>query len=91
MGTAIELTVCKVSLDYSKNHMGNDYGFLFQDEDESNCASDAIDYEYYKEHPEEELAEHEAAFTRPLAKAIPILINSDSSAPRRGTEFPNED
>jgi hypothetical protein len=33
MGTSIELTVSNVSLDYAKNFMGNDYGFLFQETD----------------------------------------------------------
>jgi hypothetical protein len=33
MGTSIELTVGGVSLDYSKNSIGFDWGHLFQDGD----------------------------------------------------------
>jgi HEPN/Toprim N-terminal domain 1 len=76
MGTAIELEIGAVSLDYSKNHMGNDYGFLFQDEDETRHRSDAINYDCYATDPnadQEDLAEHEAAFVRPLARVLPRL------------------
>lgn len=75
MGTAIRLTIGDVSLDYAKNDMGNDYGFLFQDGDLTRRRSDAINYEYYKNNPEEEneLAAHEAAFARPLRRVLPRL------------------
>lgn len=74
MGTAIELTVGSVSLDYAKNYPGSDYGFLFQNGDEARRQSKAINYKYYEEHPDEEdLAEHEAAFVRPLARVLPRL------------------
>ncbi len=74
MGTEIQLKVGSVSLDYAKNHMGNDYGFLFQVGDESRCLSDSIDYKYYEEHPDEkDLAEHEATFIRTLARTTPRL------------------
>jgi len=75
MGTAIELTVGGVSLSYSKNHMGLDFGFLFQEGDETRCKLDGIDYEYYAKHPEldSDLAKHEAVFARPLSRALPRL------------------
>lgn len=60
MGTSIELKIGGVSLDYAKNSMGNDYGFLFQEADVTRIRSDGIDYEYYAEHPEEQ-AELEVA------------------------------
>ena len=55
--------------------MGNDYGFLFQNGDLTRRRSDAISYEYYKEHPEEaeELDAHEAAFVKPLKYVLPRL------------------
>ena len=63
-----------VSLDYAKNHMGNDYGFLFQDGDLARRRSDAISYEYNEANPDEEdLAEHEAGFVRPLARVLQRL------------------
>ena len=75
MGTSIELKIGGVSLDYAKNSMGNDYGFLFQEADVTRIRSDGIDYEYYAEHPEEqaELEVAELAYVRPLARVIPRL------------------
>lgn len=75
MGTLIELTIEDVSLDYAKNWMGNDYGFLFQEADLKRRPHKNIDYEYYAEHPEEEtdLAERELAFVRPLWRVLPRL------------------
>jgi len=75
MGTEIQLTVGKVSLSYSKNHIGIDYGFLFQDGDEARRQSDAINYEYYEEHPDEKecLADHEATFVSSLSRVVSRL------------------
>lgn len=75
MGTSIELKICNVSLDYAKNLMGNDYGFLFQEADMTRMKSDSVDYEYYEEHPEEssELEVSELVFSRSLARVIPRL------------------
>ncbi|MGJ8678498.1 MAG: HEPN/Toprim-associated domain-containing protein [Akkermansiaceae bacterium] len=74
MGTIIELKLGDISLDASKNGMGLDYGFLFQDEDEVRRKSDQISYEYYEENPSEvDLAESEASFARPLSRVLPRL------------------
>ena len=75
MGTSIELTVSGVSLDYAKNNMGNDYGYLFQEPDIARRPCSGIDYDYYRDHPEQvdDLAESELAFVRPLARVIPRL------------------
>lgn len=74
MGTSIELEICGVSLDYAKNHMGMDHGWMFQDGDLCRCRSDQISYEYYADHPElDDLSESEEAFVRPLSKVIPRL------------------
>lgn len=72
MGTSIELCLGNVSLSYAKNHMGKDYGFLFQDSDLTRRKSESIDYEYYQEHPEEkkELDEFEETFARTLWKSV---------------------
>lgn len=55
--------------------MGIDYGFLFQDGDLCHRKSDAINYEYYDQHPEEkdELLEAEELFVRPLSRILPRL------------------
>lgn len=75
MGTSIELCIGNVSLSYSKNFMGIDYGFLFQEGDLFRRKTDSIDYEYYAEHPEEkgELAEAEELFARTLSRILPRL------------------
>ncbi len=73
MGTEIELTVGGILLDYSKNHMGIDHGFLFQEADRTRCRSNTVNYDYYKAHPEEDLALIEAAFIRPLRRVLPRL------------------
>lgn len=75
MGTSIELTVGNVSLDYAKNSMGNDYGFLFQEADLARRKSESIDYDYYAEHPEEkaELEVSGLMFLRQLSRVVPRL------------------
>jgi HEPN/Toprim N-terminal domain 1 len=75
MGTSIELCIGNVSLSYSKNFMGEDYGFLFQEGDQFRRRTDSIDYDYYEEHPEEmeELAEAEELFARTLSRILPRL------------------
>lgn len=89
MGTAIELEVGNVSLYYAKNHMGMDFGYLFQSEDETRRKSEAINYDYYKEHPEEisELVVHEAAFVRPLSRVLPRLLLVGSSIESARIEY----
>lgn len=75
MGTSIELCLGNISLSYAKNHMGKDYGFLFQDSDLTRRKSESIDYEYYEEHPDEKqgLDEFEETFVRTLSRVIPRL------------------
>ena len=75
MGTSIELCIGNVSLSYSKNFMGIDYGFLFQEGDLFRRKTDSIDYGYYEEHPEEkeEIDEAEELFARTLSRILPRL------------------
>ncbi|RQW72807.1 hypothetical protein EBB56_02240 [Halomonas sp. YLB-10] len=75
MGTSIELCVGKVSLSYSKNFKGEDYGFLFQEGDLFRRRTDAINYDYCEKCPEEkeELAEAEELFARKLSRILPRL------------------
>lgn len=68
MGTSIELVIEHVSLSYSKNSMGMDYGYLFQKEDLVRRRSDQLDYDYFKDNgDDEEVAQHEEGFARPLS------------------------
>lgn len=75
MGTSIELCIGNVSLSYSKNFMGIDYGFLFQEGDLFRRKTGLIDYGYYAEHPEEngELDKAEELFARTLSRILPRL------------------
>jgi hypothetical protein len=75
MGTSIELCLGNVSLSYSKNYMGIDYGYLFQANDLTRRKTEAINYEYYEEHPEEkqELDEAEEVYVRTLSRILPRL------------------
>jgi hypothetical protein len=74
MGTSIELELGGISLDYAKNHMGNDHGFLFQESDRTRRHADGIDYDYFAEHSDdEELGRNEACFVRPLRRVLPRL------------------
>lgn len=75
MGTEINLTVGGVSLSYSKNHMGIDFGHLFQDSDRTRREMEEINYEYYAANPEEiaDLEIAEMAFARTLGRMVPRL------------------
>lgn len=50
--------------------MGNDHGALFQPSDLTRRPTGGIDYEWFAEHPEQEVAPYEAAFVRPLHKVM---------------------
>lgn len=75
MGTEIELKVGGVSLSYSKNHMGIDFGHLFQVGDRTRRKMEEINYEYYAANPEEtvNLEISEMAFVRTLGRMTPRL------------------
>ena len=75
MGTSIELCLGNISLSYSKNNMGIDYGFLFQEGDFKRRKCESINYEYYEEHPEEKQDFHKAeeVFARTLSHVLPRL------------------
>lgn len=75
MGTEINLTIGGISLSYSKNHMGIDFGHLFQDGDRTRRRMEEIDYEYYDENPAElaDLEISEMVFARTLGRIVPRL------------------
>lgn len=75
MGTEINLTVGGISLSYSKNHMGIDFGHLFQDGDRTRRTMEEINYDYYAENPEmvADLEISEMAFARTLGRIVPRL------------------
>lgn len=74
MGTVIELTLAGLSIDYSKNSMGRDHGAIFQAKDRHRRRSDQVNYDYYKENPNEDTVSNlEASFVRSLKNIIPRL------------------
>jgi hypothetical protein len=73
MGTEIDLKIEGITLDWSKNSMGSDHGFLFQKNDRYRIRSDQIDYEYVMQHPEEDVSVSETAFARSLSRILPRL------------------
>ena len=72
MGTEIHLKIAGMSLDWAKNGMGVDHGFLFQESDRTRRRSDEIDYDYFAKN-ECDPAVYEAAFARPLSRVLPRL------------------
>ncbi|MBN8500915.1 MAG: hypothetical protein J0M19_07175 [Sphingomonadales bacterium] len=73
MGTEIDLTVGRITLDWSKNSKGIDHGILFQPSDLTRRKTDQIRYEYYADKSDEELAPNEATFARHLRNVLPRL------------------
>ncbi|MEO5366432.1 MAG: HEPN/Toprim-associated domain-containing protein [Magnetococcus sp. WYHC-3] len=72
MGTEITLDISGLALDYSKNHMGNDHGALFQEKDRQRRRSDQVNYEYFIE-TNADPAPMEMAFAKPLREVLPRL------------------
>ena len=73
MGTEITLSVGGMDVAWSKNHRGMDHGALFQERDRTRAHSDQVDYNYFEERDDAELATMEAAFVRKLANLVPRL------------------
>lgn len=86
MGTEINLTVGGISLSFSKNHMGIDFGHLFQEGDRTRRKMDEINYEYYEDNPDEiaDLEVSEVVFARRLDRIAPRLelLNHSLNAAR---------
>jgi hypothetical protein len=72
MGTMITLDVAGMSIDWSKNSIGNDHSSLFQAGDVKRVRSDQINYEYFVERGESPEA-MEMALTRQLKDIVPRL------------------
>ncbi len=89
MGTEINLTVGGISLSYSKNHMGIDFGHLFQEGDRTRRKMEEIDYDYYDENPDEiaDLELREMVFARRLDRMVPRLELLDHSLAAARAEY----
>lgn len=89
MGTEINLTVGGISLSYSKNYMGIDYGHLFQECDRTRRTMQGINYEYYEENPDKiaDLEESETVFARTLGRMAPRLELLNHSLETASAEY----
>lgn len=61
-----------MTLTYSKNHMGQDHGVLYQESDRKRLRSDQINYEHFEDTGEDP-APMEMAFARKLRDVLPRL------------------
>lgn len=73
MSTPITLSVGDITLTYNTMHIGMDHGMLFQESDRKRLRRPTINYEYYEEHPELDLAGHEECFCRTLQSVVSRL------------------
>lgn len=89
MGTEINLTIGGISLAYSKNHMGTDFGHLFQESDRTRHKMDGINYEYYEDNPDEiaDLDVSEMVFARTLNRIVPRLELLNYSLDKARAEY----
>jgi len=72
MSTPITLTVGDLTLTYNTTYIGVDHGMLFQEADRCRRQHSYINYDYYKDHPED-AAQSELCFCRPLRSMVPRL------------------
>lgn len=75
MGTEINLMVGGISLSYAKNHMGIDFGHLFQEGDQTQRRSEEIDNDNNSENSEKEEDREISGmvFARTLRRIVPRL------------------
>lgn len=73
MSTPITLTVGDITLTYNTTYIGIDHGMLFQESDRQRRRHGSIDYSYYEQHPDEDVAQSEMCFCRPLRSIVPRL------------------
>ena len=73
MSTPITLTVGDITLTYNTGHIGIDHGSLFQERDRQRRRSASIDDDFYKDYPEEEVAQSEMCFCRTLGSMVARL------------------
>ena len=72
MGTVIDLDVCGLTLDWTKNGRGDDHGFLFQTDDRRLLPTEETDYDgQFSERPDP--AEMEMGFSKSLGDMVPRL------------------
>lgn len=73
MSTPITLTVGDITLTYNTTHIGIDHGMLFQEADRQRRRHGSINYDYYEQHSDKDVAQSEMCFCRPLRSMVPRL------------------
>lgn len=73
MSTPITLTVGDITLTYNTMYIGIDHGMLFQETDRLRRRHGSIDYDYYEQHPDENVTQREMCFCRSLRSMVPRL------------------
>jgi len=73
MSTPITLTVGNITLTYNTRDIGIDHGLLFQERDRQRRRHPYLDYDYYEQHPEEDMVQSEMCFCRTLGSMVPRL------------------
>lgn len=73
MSTPITLSIGDIELTYNTHQMGIDHGHLFQESDRKRHPSPSIDYSYFEQHPDEDLAQMEMCLVRPLRSMLSRL------------------
>lgn len=89
MGTEIYLKIDKLSVDWSKNHMGRDHGFLFQENDRKRIRVKGINYDEYGD-PDDSLELMEKVLSRPLRQVVPRLELCGFDLNRAKQEYDNQ-
>ncbi|SDD59060.1 hypothetical protein SAMN05216345_111174 [Cupriavidus sp. YR651] len=73
MSTPITLTVGDIELTYNTGYVGMDHGMLFQERDRQRRRHPSINYDYYEQHPEEDVVQSEMCFCRTLGSMVSRL------------------
>jgi len=73
MSTPITLTVGDMTLTYNTMYIGIDHGMIFQERDRKRRRHNSINYEYYAQHPDEDIEQSELCFCRTLRSMVTRL------------------
>lgn len=73
MSTPITLQIGDITLTYNTGYIGIDHGMLFQEADRVRRRHNSINYEYYEQNPNLDVAQSEMCFGRSLRSMVPRL------------------
>lgn len=73
MSKPITLSVGNIDLTYDTGHVGMDHGMPFQEGDRRRRRHASINYDYYEQHPRENIVQREMCFCRTLGSMVSRL------------------